>query len=158
MPVLKNARQEKFAQGLATGLTGDAAYTAAGYKPDRGNAARLTANDIVSARVAELQKRAEAKFELSRLDWLESFARLARKAEKAGDFTAARGCLREIGLALSSWYAPQKAELAVDTPAAPKPSMQGLLTSQATLDAIGRAVAATPGARERLLEVLAAMT
>jgi hypothetical protein len=41
MPVLPNNKHELFAQGLAKGLSADAAYQAAGYKRDRGNAARL---------------------------------------------------------------------------------------------------------------------
>lgn len=36
MPVLKNARHEKFAQALAKGKTADDAYADAGFKPDRG--------------------------------------------------------------------------------------------------------------------------
>lgn len=55
MPVLANARHERFSQELAKGLTADAAYEAAGFKPNRGNAARLKANEHVSMRVAELQ-------------------------------------------------------------------------------------------------------
>lgn len=55
MPVLSNARHERYAQELAKGQSADAAYQAAGYKPDRGNASRLTTNDSVSQRVAELQ-------------------------------------------------------------------------------------------------------
>lgn len=57
MPALKNGRHELFAQELATGATADAAYEAAGFKPNRGNAARLKANDSVASRVAELQRR-----------------------------------------------------------------------------------------------------
>jgi hypothetical protein len=41
MPILPNHKHELFAQGLAKGLSADAAYQAAGYKRDRGNAARL---------------------------------------------------------------------------------------------------------------------
>jgi phage terminase small subunit len=55
MPVLQNARHEAFAQELARGKAAEAAYQAAGYKPDRGNASRLTANDSIRARVAELK-------------------------------------------------------------------------------------------------------
>lgn len=61
MPVLENARHEMFAQGLATGLTADEAYQAAGYKPNRGNAATLKANQSILDRVAEIQGRAAAK-------------------------------------------------------------------------------------------------
>ncbi len=55
MTILKNARHEKFAQALAKGMSADAAHTAAGYKPSRGNASRLRANESIVERVAELQ-------------------------------------------------------------------------------------------------------
>lgn len=55
MPILPNPRHEAFAQALAKGKSADEAYQMAGFKPDRGNASRLTANDSVQARVAELQ-------------------------------------------------------------------------------------------------------
>ncbi|WP_234825350.1 hypothetical protein [Agrobacterium pusense] len=61
MPVLKNARHETFAQGLAKGLTADEAYQKAGFKPNRGNAATLKANQSVLDRVAEIQGKAAAK-------------------------------------------------------------------------------------------------
>ncbi len=54
MPVLKNARHERFAQNLAKGMSATAAYEKAGYKPNDQNAARLTRNDEVRSRVAEL--------------------------------------------------------------------------------------------------------
>jgi phage terminase small subunit len=56
MATLNNARHEKFAQELAKGKAAAEAYTAAGYKYDRGNASRLTANDNISRRVEELQR------------------------------------------------------------------------------------------------------
>jgi phage terminase small subunit len=58
LPAKLNSRQEKFAQNLAMGMTKGEAYVAAGYKPDPGNPTRLTENDRVQNRVAELQKRA----------------------------------------------------------------------------------------------------
>ncbi|WP_455872862.1 hypothetical protein [Rhizobium yanglingense] len=45
MPVLKNARHEKFAQALAKGKTATEAYAEAGFKPHDGNAARLRGYD-----------------------------------------------------------------------------------------------------------------
>jgi phage terminase small subunit len=54
--ILKNPKHELFAQGLAVGETADRAYELAGYEPDRGNAARLTANDSILMRVKELQE------------------------------------------------------------------------------------------------------
>ncbi len=58
MPVLKNARHEKFAQERAKGKTADDAYEEAGFKPHRGNASRLSANESILVRVAEIQGRA----------------------------------------------------------------------------------------------------
>ncbi|WP_333826870.1 terminase small subunit [Pararhodobacter sp.] len=58
---LKNPRHEAFAHGLVKGMTADAAYAKAGYKPNRHNAARLTTNEHVKARVAELLSKAEAR-------------------------------------------------------------------------------------------------
>ena len=55
MPVLKNARHERFAQYIATGMSADASHTAAGYKPSRQNAARMSSYDDIVGRVAELQ-------------------------------------------------------------------------------------------------------
>lgn len=39
MPVLKNARHERFAQARANGKTVDDAYVDAGFKANNGNAA-----------------------------------------------------------------------------------------------------------------------
>lgn len=55
MPILKNQRWEIFCQGILKGMTGDAAYTNAGYKPNVKNAARLKCNEVVKARIAELK-------------------------------------------------------------------------------------------------------
>lgn len=54
MPVLKNARHEALAQALAKGKTADDAYQLAGFKPNRGNATRLKANESIRARVDEI--------------------------------------------------------------------------------------------------------
>jgi len=51
MPVLKNARHEKFAQALSKGKTADDAHAEAGFKPDRGNASRLHQKDNIRQRV-----------------------------------------------------------------------------------------------------------
>jgi phage terminase small subunit len=81
MPILKNRRHETFAQQLAQGATAEAAYQAAGYKPDRGNASRLTANDSIRARVAELQEKiSEAVIEKTAIDEARVIEELARIA------------------------------------------------------------------------------
>jgi phage terminase small subunit len=66
MPVLPNNKHELFAQGLAKGLSADAAYQAAGYKPHRGNAARLRANEIIQRRTAEILGKAAEKAEVNK--------------------------------------------------------------------------------------------
>lgn len=59
MPVLKNARHERFAQELAKGKTADEAYQLAGFKANRGNAATLKRGEHISKRVAEILKQHE---------------------------------------------------------------------------------------------------
>jgi hypothetical protein len=58
---LKNARHERFAQELAKGQSQVEAYAAAGYKPDRGAATRMSANVSVRERLAELQAEVAGK-------------------------------------------------------------------------------------------------
>ncbi|WP_105430207.1 hypothetical protein [Neorhizobium sp. T6_25] len=70
MPVLKNARHERFAQALSQGKTADEAYEAAGYTANRGNAARLKANESIMKRVREIAARVSEKAEWSAADRL----------------------------------------------------------------------------------------
>lgn len=76
MPPLPNARHERFAQELAKGKSATEAYQLAGYKPDGKNAARLTKNDGVAARVAELQERSAARAEISKAAVLAELAKI----------------------------------------------------------------------------------
>ncbi|HEY6701061.1 MAG TPA: terminase small subunit [Pseudolabrys sp.] len=74
MGILTNPRHELFAQELAKGKSATEAYAGAGYKPCRQNAARLTTNDDIRARLAEIQAQAAKKSEVtvqSLLDELE---------------------------------------------------------------------------------------
>lgn len=54
MPVLSNARHERFAQELAKGKTATEAYELAGYKSNRGNATTLKQDQSISIRVNDL--------------------------------------------------------------------------------------------------------
>lgn len=65
MPVLKNPKRERFAQELAKGANQTEAYELAGYKPDRGAAARLSANVNVQNRLAELLERGARRAEVT---------------------------------------------------------------------------------------------
>jgi phage terminase small subunit len=76
MPSLKNARHEVFAQARVSGLTIDAAYVEAGYKPNRGNAARMNANESIQGRIAELQDAAARRALVTAADALREIARV----------------------------------------------------------------------------------
>ena len=56
MAILSNPKHELFAQELAKGTSCGEAYVAAGYRANRGNAATLKAQQIISKRVVELQE------------------------------------------------------------------------------------------------------
>ena len=110
MPVLANTKAEACAQLLAKGALSDCAAYAQAFgaskKSAQGNASAAIEKYGIRARVAELQAQAAETFSLNRASWLESLARIAKKAEDEKDYAAARGCLREIGLAMPKWYAP----------------------------------------------------
>jgi hypothetical protein len=98
---LKNARHEKFAQELAKGATADAAYTAAGFKPNRGNATRLKLNESIFDRVQQIKGAvAEKVTEKTAIDaaWvLEKAAELHTKALEEKQLAVAKGALDIIG-------------------------------------------------------------
>jgi adenosyl cobinamide kinase/adenosyl cobinamide phosphate guanylyltransferase len=98
---LKNARHERFAQELAKGSTSDAAYIAAGFKANRGNATRLKANESVFDRVQEIKGvTAEKVIEKTGIDaaWvLTKAAELHAKALEEKQLSVAKGALDLIG-------------------------------------------------------------
>jgi adenosyl cobinamide kinase/adenosyl cobinamide phosphate guanylyltransferase len=98
---LKNVRHERFAQELAKGKSQLEAYVAAGYKPDRGAATRLSANVSVRDRVLELTKMTTEKVvEKTGIDaaWvLKKAAELHATALKEKQFSVAKGALDIIG-------------------------------------------------------------
>lgn len=78
MPVLKNAKHETFAQGLAAGKTADEAYSSAGFKPNRHNAAALARKQHISTRVDEIKTRIAEKAEWRSADRLRMLAIIAK--------------------------------------------------------------------------------
>lgn len=76
MPVLTNARWERFAQELAKGKTADEAYQRAGFKANRGNATRLKANESVAARVDEILGKVAERAEITQADVLRELGRI----------------------------------------------------------------------------------
>ena len=85
MPALTNGKHERFAQGLAKGLSQTEAYAEAGYTGDRTAASRLSTNVNVIARVAELQDKAALRTEISIASATAHLLELAAMAKKLGD-------------------------------------------------------------------------
>lgn len=86
MPVLPNAKHERFAQELAKGATADQAYQDAGYKPDRSHAARLAANGPVLARVGEIQARGAIRAEVTVQSIAQELTEVAAEARAAAAY------------------------------------------------------------------------
>ena len=87
MPILKNARHERFAQELTRGRSQCGAYLAAGYKASSpstayAHGARLVRNGKVRARMNELQSAEEIKSLLTMQQHLEEL-RVLREMAKA---------------------------------------------------------------------------
>jgi phage terminase small subunit len=74
MPALENPKHERFAQELAKGIAADKAYEAAGFKPNRGNAATLKQKESISNRVTELLSEREAIHAQATADAIKSTA------------------------------------------------------------------------------------
>jgi phage terminase small subunit len=85
MPALANARHERFAQELAKGKSATEAMREAGFKSDRRNTTRLTTNEDIQRRVAELQERAAVKTELTVASITERLIRIADEAQALGE-------------------------------------------------------------------------
>lgn len=94
---LKNARHERFAQERAKGLSIDAAYVAAGFKANRGNAARLNTNEGVRLRLAELMAGAAEEAKIDAAWVLTQAVDLHTKAKAAGAFSPAARALELVG-------------------------------------------------------------
>ena len=77
MPILRSAKHERYCQNRVEGQTIDAAYTNAGYKPNRGNAARLNAKESIRARISELQGNAAELVERSLAECLAELEAIA---------------------------------------------------------------------------------
>lgn len=82
---LPNPKHEHFAQALAKGMTATDAYAEVGYKPHDSNAARLSGNDRIKARVAELLERAAVRTEITVAHITERLLGIAAKGEKSDE-------------------------------------------------------------------------
>ena len=115
MPVLANAKWERFAQELAKGKTADEAYQLAGYAENRHNASRLKTNETISARISELLERGAKRAELTVNRVVENLERIAIKAEALGEAAG-------LNVAKSAWVDAAKVSgLVVDKKEVGKP-------------------------------------
>jgi hypothetical protein len=109
VPILSNAKQERFAQGLANGMTANDAYVFAGYRENRRNAARLKAKDPIEKRVLELHSAivgaATRAAEKEAETFVVTLSALMRHAEECrvralelGQVAAAVSAIKELGV------------------------------------------------------------
>lgn len=104
MPVLKNPRWEKFAQGLISGLSQHAAFLQAGYERKRGgavasknirsDAAKLFKMPEVRLRIMELQREAAKDAKITLKDILkevDAAIKLGHRSKQAGAVVGAVG-------------------------------------------------------------------
>lgn len=93
MTVLTNPKHERFAQALAKGKSQAEAYAEAGYAPSEPNASRLTRNDKVQARVAELQDRGAIRAEVTLANLIQEAADIQSAAKADKQYSAATAAL-----------------------------------------------------------------
>ncbi len=91
MPILKNAKHERFAQELAQGKSQADAYKLSGYKSDSGAASRLSGNVSISKRVAELLGRVADGVVLSKQWVLERLVENVDRAMQAEEIRDNKG-------------------------------------------------------------------
>lgn len=77
MGILPKPKHEAFAQALAKGMSQDAAYAEAGFKPHTGNAARLRANESIQRRLDEIMAKAAGRSAKTLDDVLAEYERIA---------------------------------------------------------------------------------
>lgn len=77
MGILPKPKHEAFAQALAKGMSQDAAYAEAGFKPHTGNAARLRANESIQRRLDEIMIEAAKRSAKTLDDVLAEYERIA---------------------------------------------------------------------------------
>jgi hypothetical protein len=102
MPALKNQRQERFCQLVVQGIAPFRAYPMAGYEPHDANPYRLSGNERVKARLAELTRGFAMKTRVTvetiseQLDADRDFARRVDQAGPALNATIAKAKLHGL--------------------------------------------------------------
>jgi phage terminase small subunit len=93
MPALQNPKHERFAQELAKGKSATDAYVIAGYKLSEQNAHRLTRNDDVKTRVAEIVDRGAIRSEITLASLMQEAGEIQAAAMEAKQLSAATAAL-----------------------------------------------------------------
>ena len=95
MPVLENQRHELFCQAIAKGETTSKAYQTAGFRAHRGNAARLRADERISARVLEIQGAGAKSAEITVASLLDELEHARQRADSLGQLSASVRAISE---------------------------------------------------------------
>ena len=98
MPLLTNARRERFAQEVAKGKTYTEAYVVAGYKDNDGNAAQLAKNPEIQARIMEINGKGAELAEITVASLIAEAEEARKLAMELGQPAAAIGAVREKGV------------------------------------------------------------
>ena len=103
MPVLENARHEKFVQCLISGMSQRKAYREAFKQSGRwkdetvdSNASRLIKNSKVLTRYKELQEEAQDAAIMTRKERMVTLSEIAKNAEKEADMIKAIDTLNKM--------------------------------------------------------------
>jgi len=98
MPVLSNARHERFAQFLAQGKTATKAYELAGYKPNRWNAAFLARQDKIRERLTQINTELAKVTRITVEMLIAQNDEIRRRAMESRRYSAAIAAIREMGV------------------------------------------------------------
>ena len=109
MPLLRNVRQEQFCRLIVEGRSANQAYVDAGYKPNRGNSAKLRGYEIIEKRINELMLEKAAKLEekqqqvaqdlaIDRAWLMRKLGTVIAMAEAKQDANAVVNAIKELGV------------------------------------------------------------
>jgi phage terminase small subunit len=85
---LRNTRHERFCQALLEGKSATAAYEAAGYAKDDGNAARLRVNPRIQERLVELQNEVAGATKITVASLLDELEEARKRADSLDQLSA----------------------------------------------------------------------
>src|SRR5436190_23244334 len=93
MPLLSNARHERFAQEIASSKSYFEAHQTAGFKPNDGNASKLAARPEIQAWVKEIKGKGAVRAEVTLAGLIAEAAGIQAAATRAEQYSAAVAAL-----------------------------------------------------------------